>query len=296
VLRSLDKTLLLREAGAAGLAPPPSVVCANVEQASTAAHELGYPVVLKSQRSFIEQDGGRRESAVRVVPDEPALARAFAAFGTPLVVQQHIARPQIVFCAAVRVADRLLGFTVARVARTWPPDAGSAAMALTVDPPPGIEDRVDELVSRIGWVGIFQLQVLDLGDGRLAAIDLNPRLFASLALPLRAGVNLPALWCDSMLGRKSSPAHAARSGVRYRWEDGELRYAIRQALLGELRAALSVLRPYRRVAHAYFELRDPIPFVVQVFVLVLERARRMLTWALSKLRHVHRGHSRPPGR
>jgi predicted ATP-grasp superfamily ATP-dependent carboligase len=273
VLRSLDKVLLINEAAATGLAPPPSLVCSTLEGTLAAARRLGYPVVAKPQRTFAEHDGRLRERPVELVHDEPALARAAALLGTPLVIQQYVARPGIVFCAGVRIGERVLGFTFARFARTWPPDAGQAAMALTVDPPPRIEASVYEVLSRIGWTGIFQLQLLDLGGGRFGLIDLNPRLYASLALSLRAGANLPTLWCDHLLGRDSTSSDGARAGVRYRREDSELRYVVRQALSGEMRAALSALRPHRRVAHAYFELRDPVPLVVQALMIAVDAYR-----------------------
>jgi predicted ATP-grasp superfamily ATP-dependent carboligase len=270
VLRSLDKVLLLTEAAATGLAPPPSLVCSNLEETLAAGRRLGYPVVAKPQRTFAEYDGRLRERPVELVHDEPELARAAAVLGTPLVIQQYVARPGIVFCAGVRTGERVLGLTFARFGRTWPPDAGTAAMALTADPPPGLGASVDEIMSRIGWTGIFQLQLLDLGGRRYGLIDLNPRLFASLALAVRAGANLPTLWCDHLLGRESTATDGARAGVRYRREDSELKYVVRQALSGEMRAALSVLRPHRRVAHAYFELRDPVPLIVQALVLAVD--------------------------
>jgi predicted ATP-grasp superfamily ATP-dependent carboligase len=276
VLRSLDKVLLQEEAAAAGLAPPTAFACSSAEEAHAAARNLGYPVVTKPQRTFAAFGGQLQESAATVVRDERALEQAVALLGVPLVVQQYLEHPKVVFCAAVRLPERLLGFTFARIRRTWRPDAGTATMAETLDPPPGVEEKVEELLSRIGWVGIFQLLLLDLGDGRLAAIDLNPRLFASLALPVHAGSNLPALWCDHLLGRPSSPPERVRAGIRYRWEDGEARYAIRSALRGELRETLSVLRPYRRVAHGYFDLLDPGPFLAQALIVVLDQVHKVL--------------------
>jgi predicted ATP-grasp superfamily ATP-dependent carboligase len=275
VLRSLDKVLLLDEAAASGLAPPPSLACSSASEATAAARELGYPVVAKPQRTFAEHDGRLRERPATVALDERALGRAVALLGTPLVLQRYLDRADIVYCAAVRVGESLFGLTFARNARTWPPEAGPAAMAVTIDPPAGLEARVHEVLSRIGWTGIFQVQLLDLGGGRFGLIDLNPRLFASLALAVRAGANLPALWCDHLLGRKMNVTDA-RAGVRFRWEDGELRYFIRQAFSGEVSAALSVLRPYRRVVHGYFELRDPMPFVVQTLVVALNVYRNAL--------------------
>jgi predicted ATP-grasp superfamily ATP-dependent carboligase len=275
VLRSLDKVVLLAEAAAVGLAPPPSRACGSVDEAVAATRDLGYPVITKPQRTFAQRDGQLLERAVHLACNDIELKQAVGLLGTPLVVQRYLARPRIIFCAAVKSGERLLGFTVARFVRTWPPHAGSAAMAVTVDPPAGLETQVLDFVSRIGLKGVFQLQLLDLGGGRFGLIDLNPRLFASLSLALRAGANLPGIWADELLGRNSSTSDGAEPGVRYRWEDGELRYLIRHALSGELREALAVLRPYRHVAHPYFELFDPAPLAVQGLVLALDRTERM---------------------
>jgi predicted ATP-grasp superfamily ATP-dependent carboligase len=271
VLRSLDKVVLLAEAAAAGLTPPPSRACESADDAAGATRELGYPVIAKPQRTFAQRDGQLLERTVHLARDDIELERAVVSLGTPLVVQRYLARPRIIFCAAVKSGERLLGFTVARFVRTWPPDAGSAAMAVTVDPPAGLEARVLDFVSRIGWKGVFQLQLLELDHRRFGLIDLNPRLFASLSLALRAGANLPGIWADQLLDRKSTATGGARPGIRYRWEDGEVRYLIRHALSGDVREVLAVLRPYRRVAHPYFELFDPVPLAVQGLVLALDR-------------------------
>jgi glycosyltransferase involved in cell wall biosynthesis len=79
---------------------------------------------------------------------------------------------------------------------------------------------------------------------------------------VRAGANLPTLWCDRLLGREPIWNYRGRAGVRYRWENGELRYLIQEALWGNLGSSLSVLRPYRRVVHAYFELVIETPLRV----------------------------------
>jgi predicted ATP-grasp superfamily ATP-dependent carboligase len=274
VLRSLDKVVLLEEAAAAGLTPPPSRACESGDDAIAATRELGYPVIAKPQRTFAQHDGQLVERAVHLARDEFELERAVGSLGTPLVVQRYVARPRIIFCAAVRSGERLLGLTVARFVRTWPPNAGSAAMAVSIDPPAGLETDVLDFVSRIGLRGIFQVQLLELDEGRFGLIDLNPRLFASLSLALRAGANLPGIWADQLLDRTSTATEGARPSVRYRWEDGELRYMIRHALAGNLREAVAVLRPYRHVAHPYFELLDPVPLAVQGLMLARDRTGR----------------------
>lgn len=266
VLRALDKVFLRQTAVAAKLPPPPSLDCETSSAASAAAAEIGYPLIVKPLRSFRQGDDDLVQKSAQVVLEPQELDDAVARVGTPATVQRYVSNPRIVSCAGVRTGTGLVGFTVTRYMRTWPPSAGSAAFAATVAPPPGLRDRVEKLVEALGWSGIFELEFLELEDGSLGAIDFNPRVFGWLSLAIGAGANLPAIWCDHMLGRAEAGPADAEPGRRYRWEEGEIKYVVRN--LRHLdRSALSPLRPARHVVHACFELRDPVPFFVQAAAL-----------------------------
>jgi hypothetical protein len=105
------------------------------------------------------------------------------------------------------------------------------------------------------------------------AIDLNPRLHGWLALAIRAGTNLPQVWCEWLLGARR-PFVMARPGVYYRWEDGEFLNAVRHISRGRLRDAARCIRPYRNTAYASTTLRDPLPLVARVVWV----ARRLPRW------------------
>jgi predicted ATP-grasp superfamily ATP-dependent carboligase len=175
------------------------------------------------------------------------------------------------------VADGLLiGSCFARYRRTWPPGAGSAACAETLEPPPGLSERVLEIVTRLGWEGIFELEFVGR-DGPAETIDFNPRLYGSLALSISAGANLPALWCDWLLGHNVIPA-TARPAFGYRWEEAEVRYLFSQLARGRLRAAAAVMRPRRQTTHAIFRLGDPLPLLadaLRVPVRLVNKTRRL---------------------
>ena len=280
VLDCLDKLVLHDRAAGAGLGPPTSIACADGAEAATAVAELGLPVVVKPARSFraVADDPDRapleQRSAV-IVREIGALDAASDWVGAPLTVQRFVSNARILSCAGVRLPAGLAGLTFARYARTWPPTAGSAAFARTVEQPDGLRARVEDLLARIGWEGIFELELLDRGDGRFGAIDLNPRVFGWLSLAIGAGANLPAIWCDHVLGRSSVAAADAVPGYGYRWEEGEAKYVVRQARRLD-RRALAPLRPHRHVVHACFELRDPAPLVAQALGIagtLLERGK-----------------------
>jgi predicted ATP-grasp superfamily ATP-dependent carboligase len=267
VLGSLDKLVLHRTAVEVGLAAPASISCENRSGALAAAEELGFPVIVKPARSFrAASDGSLEQKGPVIVREQRELDAAVRRVGEPLTVQQFVSDPRIVSCAGVRLPEGLAGFTVAQYTRTSPPGVGSAAFATTVQPPDGVRARVEDLLTQIGWEGMFELELLDQGEGRFGAIDLNPRPFGWLSLAIGAGANLPAIWCDHVLRRHTAAATDAAPGYHYRWEEGELKYVVRHARRLD-RRALAPLRPQRNVIHACFELRDPAPFLAQSLVI-----------------------------
>lgn len=264
VLRALDKPLLQDSAAAAGLTPPRSLVCSSGEEALVAARKLLFPLVVKPTRSVTWTSGRLVQHRAQVVGDTDLLKAAVAAVGVPLTLQEYVPGAGIASYAGVRVDGQLHGLTLARYVRTYPPQVGNAALATTVTPPRLLTRQVEELLELIGWNGIFELELLELGENRFGAIDLNPRPFGWMALAIGAGANLPALWCDHVLQRCSVSSHGARAGIRYRREDADLRNALLQLRHGSLRSTAAVLRPHRRVVHAHFRIDDPMPLIALI--------------------------------
>jgi predicted ATP-grasp superfamily ATP-dependent carboligase len=264
-----DKIRLQDASRKAGVAAPEAVVCSALSEAPAAAEELGYPVVLKAQRTFFELNGRVQQRGSTLADDRAAVERLAARFGLPFLVQKAI-RGDAYSAAGVATEEGLLAFAVARYIRTWPPEGGNVAFAETVEPPTGLGDAVGGLMADLGWRGIFELELMRDEDGRFHAIDLNPRLYGSLALASAAGTPFAAIWCDHLVGAPPPRQTTARPGVRYRWEEADLRYAIFRAKEGRIREALAAVAPRRRVTHAYFQLTDPAPLLARA-VVVLQR-------------------------
>jgi predicted ATP-grasp superfamily ATP-dependent carboligase len=267
VLRARDKPLHQDQAAAVGLAPPRSVVCSTAEEVIAATPELWFPLLVKLARSVTWTEGRVRQKGAQIVVDAPLLEAAVATVGVPLTLQEYVSGTSIVSCAAVRVDSRLLGLTFPRYTRTYPSQVGSAALAMTIAPSRPLTQQIEELIGLIGWCGIFELELLKLGRNRFGAIDFNPRPFGWMALAVGAGANLPALWCDHVLRRRSVSSDGAASvGIRYRWEDADIRNALARLRRGQLRSAAVVLRPHRQIVHAHFRIDDPAPLVARMLL------------------------------
>jgi predicted ATP-grasp superfamily ATP-dependent carboligase len=267
---SVSKVGLVEAASQAGLPPPETSVCETADAAVAAASKLGFPLLLKP-RSTVFTDGGMlRQTASFMVKDEAALRERLPEFGLPCLVQRREGGSLVSF-AGVFADGRLLGSVFSRYRRTWPPHAGPVSFSETVEAPASLVDRVRSFLDALGWQGIFEFELIERGPESFGAIDFNPRLYGSLALAARAGVLLPAIWCDWLLGREVAPRHAP-PGLNYRWEDAELRNLIRTLRERRFRAAASILRPRRRTAHAYFRWDDPGPLVARAVNALQKRA------------------------
>jgi predicted ATP-grasp superfamily ATP-dependent carboligase len=272
VRRALSKVELASEAGAVGFRTPRSSVCENGEQAQEAARELGFPVMAKSASALVVADGRIVRPDSRLIADAAAMSAWLGRQVGPVLIQGR-ERGHVYSCPGVMTADGLVGFALARYIRTWPTRAGNASFAETVSPPESLRECVAALLDRMGWRGIFELELMGSEEDGFVAIDLNPRVYGSLALSTRAGASLPALWCDVLLGRPVVAA-VARPGVCYRWEEGETRNLGAFVRRGSWHAALEVMRPRHDCAHAEFSIHDPGPLAARALLTMKNAVRK----------------------
>jgi predicted ATP-grasp superfamily ATP-dependent carboligase len=261
VERCTDKAALVAFAVDAGLGAPETVVCDNGDEALAAAERFGFPAVLKPRRTVFREGDETRHLASALVDGPRSLEAQLARAGTPCLVQRRESG-SIVSVGGVFADGRLLATACSRYLRTWPAEAGPVSFSRSIEAPEPLLDSVVRLLGSLGWEGIFELELIERGEGDYAVLDFNPRIYGSLALAVKAGAPLPAVWCDWLLKGKDASL-AARPGVYYRWEDADLRNFLRCLRDGRPGRAVSILRPRRGVAHAYFRWHDPLPLAAR---------------------------------
>ena len=273
VERCVSKPALAQAAAEAGLGSPETELCADEGDARAAARRFGYPVVLKPPSTIFGRNGDVRQRAGSLVHDEASLAALLPEYGTPCLIQRRESGAVLSF-SGVAAEGRVLAYGVSRYGRTWPPEGGAVSFAETIPPPNGLLQKTEDLLEVLGWQGVFELEVIERADAGFAAIDFNPRLFGSLELITRAGAPLTAAWCNWVLGRGQIEGQA-RPGYHYRWEDAELRNLWRRLRRRQIRSALNLLRPQRRMARSFFRATDPAPLLARLLLLVNHRLHRV---------------------
>lgn len=275
IARALDKRRVAQAAARVGLAAPTERVCADLDSALAAAAEFAFPVAVKPIETVVEIGGIARRRASRLVADQRALAHAVGAFGACIV--QRWARGDVVSIGGVATGDGLLAHVASRYIRMWPAAGGNVAFSETIEVPAQLLERVGALTGLLEWRGLFELELIECGPERYAAIDFNPRAYGSLGLARSAGVPLAALWCGWVLGERPRRRYQARPGARYRWEDADLRWMLHALRERKLGAALAAALPRRDVTHAYFSAGDPAPSVARPLQAIGIAARKRRT-------------------
>jgi FAD-dependent urate hydroxylase len=265
VTRALDKSELASMAARQGIDPPLTVACADAASAVATARQLGYPVLVKPMTPISDTVTPPRRFSTLWAGDDGELTRAIATFGGAGLIQRRDEGAVVSF-AGVFAGSRLLGEAFSRYHRTWHPHAGNACYSETAAAPAELRRHIVGLLDDLAWEGMFELELIESAGGDWHAIDMNPRPYGSLALAIGAGANLPALWCRHVLGDDPDPV-AAAPGVFYRWTDADLRHGLWQLRAGNPVAAAGVLRPRRRVVHAFGRRSDPGPALARVLEL-----------------------------
>jgi predicted ATP-grasp superfamily ATP-dependent carboligase len=214
------------------------------------ADELPYPIVVKPvvRRSF------DAPTSVRV--DHKGQLQ-FAPEGA-VVVQPFLSGFVSSFNGVVK-GGRWIAAVHQRYERVWPPQCGASCAAVTIHHDARLEEKLLQLVA--GHEGIVEIE---FADGHV--IDVNPRVYGSLPLAVKAGANLPAVWCTASCdGWSRTQPVRATPGVRYRWLDADLRCITAQvkARTVTLPRALLALAPHAGTAHSIEDWRDPAPMAVR---------------------------------
>jgi len=254
-----DKGRLQAFADAAGLSTPPT--CDLTLDSIPARLPFAFPVVVKPRRSEIrEEDGVVRHHGTRVATTFHELEYALAELpGTRGLVQPFVDDP-LISLAGVFWDGEIVCAVQSRADRVWPAPCGSISHAVTIPLDTGLVERVGALLRSMGWRGLFQVDLFE-GTDDYAIIDVNPRFYTSITHATRAGMNLPAIWVDLMLGRKPVVPDSYRIGVHYQHEEGDPRALLRMLLRGPRRDGLRGLVPHADTVHAIFSPTDPWPLL-----------------------------------
>lgn len=185
--------------------------------------ELDFPVIIKPltrddrEGAWLAMGGSAK--AIRV--DTPNDFRLFVpdllVAGIPLVAQSLVAGPETAVESYHVYAEEggtvVAEFTGKKI-RTLPREFGHST-ALTTTAAPDVLELGRHVVQRLGFSGVAKLDFKRDGDGKLHLLEVNPRFTLWNHLGARAGVNLPRLVYEDLVGLERYEVRHGRPGVTW---------------------------------------------------------------------------------
>lgn len=148
--------------------------------------------------------------------------------------------------------------------REYPVTGGASTLRESVHRD-DIREMARALLSAIGWFGVAMVEFkIDPRDGRPKLMEINPRFWGSLALPIAAGVNFPYLLYKMARGETFSPVETYQTGVKCRWLlPGDLLHFIYNPHRSRLLPGFFNFRE-RSTVYDILSLHDPLPVVGRI--------------------------------
>jgi predicted ATP-grasp superfamily ATP-dependent carboligase len=286
----VEKDATLDLARRVGVPVPASVPVRSVPEALRAAPDLGWPVVVKPVSSCRYDDSGVRALKVSYADGPDALARQVAAVapGGGAILQRYYAGEGHGVELLMDRGRPLAVFQHRRLHEV-PISGGASALRESVPVDPLLRDYATRLLAAIEWTGLAMVEFRVGPDGPVL-MEVNGRIWGSLPLAVKSGVDFPAALAALYLGRRMNgatppAAPPPKIGVRSRnlrlelvWIASVLRTSRRYPFLeapprraGAL-AALRLLSP--RDGFDVLCREDPLPGVLDAGRAIRNVARK----------------------
>jgi len=201
---ALDKSAQITAALAAGLSVPRTVV---VRQRDDLDQQLDFPAIAKPALAIRERNGRLGKGDATYLPDLAAVQNLKVTLTgdmEPLLVQPLV---QGVGEGVFGYADEtgVTGWSGHRRLRMMNPHGSGSSACIAAAPDAGLRAQIAVFITAIGWRGPFMVELLRDSDGTPWFMELNGRMWGSLALARRQGLEYPAWAVARLLDDNFSP-------------------------------------------------------------------------------------------
>ncbi len=142
-----------------------------------------------------------------------------------------------------------------------------------------------KILKELNWHGAAMVEFRqDARDNKFKFIEINPRLWGSLALSIYSGIDFPYLLAQLALGKETKEHFDYTVGVRSRWLFGDASY-LGSVFFGpkmgrrpsRLKAFLDFFKFFGKNLHYdYFQMGDLKPFLAEILFSLIKLVKKIL--------------------
>ncbi|MEX0282422.1 MAG: hypothetical protein AB3N13_14660 [Arenibacterium sp.] len=191
VTAALDKSIQVKHARAAGLSVPPTW---EAYELPLSLPDLPYPVIAKPALAVHGRDGKLGKDDAVYLPDRQAATDFQAGRGPksdPFLIQPLI-RGQGEGVFGFVGPDGVAGWSGHRRLRMMNPHGSGSSACVSFYPDEALCARVERFLKALNWKGAFMVELLRDANGTAWFMELNGRMWGSMALARRQGLEYPA--------------------------------------------------------------------------------------------------------
>ena len=228
-----NKAHLVDLARKLGVSVPETRVVKTADAAVDAAHDFGFPVVLKPARSRYLKGGHVQSTRVQIVQRADSLSAAVRSLSwlgdIPCLVQRFVPGYGAGAFALYGPSGPIAWFAHRRL-REKPPSGGVSVLSESVPLDPALQSAATKLLAAVCWRGVAMVEFRIATDGTPYLMEVNGRFWGSLQLSIDSGIDFPWLLYKLTQGMPVNAPAPYTVGQRLRWLLGDF-----DSLLLELR-------------------------------------------------------------
>ena len=220
-----DKARLLELAGRLGIPAPATRIADTAAAIESAAHDIGFPVVLKPARSRYLKGDRVLSTGVQIASRPGALSELLLRQewlgDLPCLVQRFVPGHGAGIFALYGSSGPIAWFAHRRI-REKPPTGGVSVLCESVPVDPVMQSAAAKLLSAADWTGPAMVEFRVGDDGTPYLMEVNGRFWGSLQLAVDCGVDFPWLLYQITRDLPLTPPQPYVTGKRLRWLLGDL--------------------------------------------------------------------------
>ncbi|HEY2914167.1 MAG TPA: ATP-grasp domain-containing protein [Candidatus Angelobacter sp.] len=200
---ALDKEKTLQLAHQLDVPTPAGILLSTLAEIG---HAQSFPVVLKPTHSKVMVDGELRTLAVAVVKNESERQEQLRRWLplTPVQQQQYVSGGGIGIEFLFNCGKKIWHFAHERV-HEYPLTGGASSYRRSIDPPLAMLHDAEKLLTALNWHGVAMVEFKMNTNGQYWLMEINPRLWGSLALSIDSGVDFPLGLLQIAQGKEPVP-------------------------------------------------------------------------------------------
>ncbi|HET9283379.1 MAG TPA: ATP-grasp domain-containing protein [Candidatus Angelobacter sp.] len=199
-----EKTRLL--AKELGVPVPESTLISSIIDIGEIGQSTQFPLVLKPTHSKIMVAGELRTLAAIVVKNETQRQEQLRRWlpYTPVLQQQYVQGRGVGAEFLFDRGKKIWHFVHERV-HEYPLSGGASSYRRSIRPPDVLLRDAEKLLTSLNWHGVAMVEFKMNAGGQYWLMEINPRLWGSLALSVDAGVNFPLGLLQLAHGQQPQP-------------------------------------------------------------------------------------------